>query len=148
MNGAPGAAVDTLVRMTVLLLALSLFGVPFAQTAPAAKHPPVWAMPPSDANGIEPNAPWADLFAHPDQWTQTRSEITVLGTAQQNLGKFSDADLRAQMQQLKDWNLKLGLEVGAIKEWGQDRFRGLSQGAPELRSLRRRRCPDGRDRDG
>jgi len=80
--------------------------------------PEVWMMPPS------PNASdgrvLRELFTHPDQWKETRSKIDVLGYADWVMNKqFTDAELKAWLPMLNTWGLKLGLEVGALKPWGQ-----------------------------
>ena len=60
-----------------------------------------------------------ELFEHPEQWTETRSQVRVLGYADHMLHKqFTDDELRAWLPKLKEWNLQLGLEVGCVKPWG------------------------------
>ena len=71
-------------------------------------------MPPSASDG----QCLRDLFTHPEQWKETRSEIDVLGYADHVLNKqFTDEQLRAWLPLLNQWHLKLGLEVGAVKPW-------------------------------
>lgn len=85
-----------------------------AAQAPVRKAS-VWMGPP----GAQEGKCWRELFAQPDAWKETRALIDVLFYAGQNLHKqFSDDELRAQFAQLKQWHLKLGLEVGAVKPWG------------------------------
>ena len=60
-----------------------------------------------------------DLFERPDAWKETRALIDVLGYADHNLNRqFSDDQLRAWLRKLRRWGIKLALEVGAIKPWG------------------------------
>lgn len=74
----------------------------------------VWMMPPGSRDGIC----WRELFTAPQSWAETRSRVTVLGYASANLDKqFKDDELKAWLPQIDRWGLKLGLEVGAVKEW-------------------------------
>ncbi len=68
----------------------------------------------------EPNARCLrELFTQPEQWAETRSLVTVLGcTANQLTKNFTDDELRVWLPQIEKWGIKLGLEVGAVKEWG------------------------------
>jgi hypothetical protein len=45
--------------------------------------------------------------------------VDVLLYADHNFKQFSDDDLRLWFGRLREWKIRLGLEVGAIKEWGQ-----------------------------
>jgi hypothetical protein len=75
----------------------------------------VWMIPPADNNGQS----LRDLTANPKQWSDTRAHVDVLGYADHLLNKqFTDEELRKVLLQLDKLNLKLGLEVGAIKPWG------------------------------
>jgi hypothetical protein len=91
----------------------------FAILAPAlvaAEKPTVWIAPPASNNG----ASLRELFEHPDQWQETRSLIDVLFYTDLNFNKqFTDDELRTWFAQLSAWHIRLGLEVGAVKEWGQ-----------------------------
>jgi hypothetical protein len=61
-----------------------------------------------------------EMFAHPDQWSETRKKIDVLGYSDLWLNKqFSDDELKTWLPMLEKWGIKLGLEVGAVKPWGQ-----------------------------
>jgi len=72
-------------------------------------------MPPASADGRS----LRQLFADPEQWTQTRSRVDVLGYADHLLNsQFTDEELRGWLPELKRLGLKLGLEVGAVKPWG------------------------------
>ncbi len=72
-------------------------------------------MPPGAADGKS----LRQLFAHPDQWQETRTNIHVLGYADHQLNRqFTDDELRAWLPMIGQWGLKLGLEVGAVKPWG------------------------------
>lgn len=69
---------------------------------------------------------WTELFDHPDEWTQTRSHVDCLLFADHQFNQFSDAQLKANFEQMQRWHLKLEMEVGAVKEWkgqsGQSTF--------------------------
>jgi len=61
-----------------------------------------------------------------DGWKATRVATNVILCSDHILSKYSDADLKKYFAQLQAWNIKLELEVGAVKEWGQtgeDTFR-------------------------
>lgn len=82
---------------------------------PGAPRPTVWMGPPSYDNG----KCFRELFEKPDGWKETRSAVDVLMVADHCLDKqFTDDELRAWFALLKKWNLKLSLEVGAVKPWG------------------------------
>ena len=71
--------------------------------------------PPASENGKS----LRDLFAHPDQWQQTRTLIDGLLYADHHLNRqFTDDELRSYFADLQKWQMKFSLEVGAIKEWG------------------------------
>jgi len=77
------------------------------------------AGPPGANNGIC----FRELFEHPDQWKDARSHIDMLLYAGQHFSpgknsQFTDTELKAWFAQMQLWNLKLELEVGAVKEWG------------------------------
>ena len=60
-----------------------------------------------------------ELFERPEEWQETRKLIDVLFYADHNLNRqFTDDELRPWFGLLNQWGTKLGLEVGAIKEWG------------------------------
>lgn len=82
---------------------------------PPNPKPEVWMMPPASADGRA----LKELFSRPDEWQETRSRIDVLGYADHVLNRqFTDEQLRLWLPRLKQWHLKLGLEVGAVKPWG------------------------------
>jgi hypothetical protein len=83
--------------------------------AQSTSSKPVMLMPPS----FNHNFAFKELFEHPDQWQQTRTKIYSVGVADWILNRDdSDSELDTTFSMLKQWNLKLSLEVGAIKEWG------------------------------
>jgi len=87
----------------------------FAQ-APKAK-PEVWMSP----SGREKGKAFRELFERPDDWKETRAMVDVLfctDLSYQNNFK-DDAELTKWFAQAKAWNLKLAMEVDAIKEWGK-----------------------------
>ena len=77
-------------------------------------RPEVWMMPPGNP---DPRC-WSELFTQPEQWKETRSLVDVLGYGAGHFKQFSDDELRAWLPQIGKWGLKLGMEVGAVKEWG------------------------------
>jgi hypothetical protein len=78
-------------------------------------EPSVWMIPPAAQKGIC----FRELFTQPEQWKETRKRINVIGYADHHLHRqFKDDELRAWLPMLDKWDLKLGLEVGAVKPWG------------------------------
>ncbi|MDQ2730804.1 MAG: hypothetical protein M3Y56_04020 [Armatimonadota bacterium] len=110
--------VPNLAAASVLLLLTALAHPAEALDTKAGATPPaptVWISPPGMDNG----RCLRELFEHPDGWKETRSLVDVLFYTDLNFNKqFKDADLALWFPQLKAWNIKLALEVGAIKEWG------------------------------
>jgi hypothetical protein len=97
---------------STLLLATLCCSAATAQTT----RPSVWMAPPAFDHGRL----FRELFEHPDQWRETRSLIDVLFYTDLNFQRqFSDQELQQWFGQMKDWQLKVGLETGAIKPWGQ-----------------------------
>ncbi|MCC6352288.1 MAG: sulfatase-like hydrolase/transferase [Verrucomicrobiae bacterium] len=79
-------------------------------------RPEVWMVPPASPDGLC----FRELFTDPEKWKETRSLVDVLGYADHMLHRqFTDDELRAWLPQIEKWGLRLGLEVGAIKPWGQ-----------------------------
>jgi hypothetical protein len=114
VSGFIGRLLGMSKRLFLVVAVLAGLGIHAGAQAPVKR--PMWAMPPGNAPGPEP---LKELFAQPEEWTKARSEIGVLGAADHVLTtKFTDEELRADMAMMKAWHLKLGLEVGAIKEWG------------------------------
>ncbi|MFT5130754.1 MAG: hypothetical protein ACI8W8_004385 [Rhodothermales bacterium] len=94
----------------------SLFLALLLNLAAAAGPPEIWFAPPDATTGES----LRQLFAHPEQWPEARSRIQVLQYADHRLDRqFSDDELRAWLPMLEKWGLKLALEVGAVKPWGQ-----------------------------
>ncbi len=70
--------------------------------------------------GVEKGKAFRALFERPDQWKETRSLVDVLFYTDLNFQRqFNDDELRAWFAQAREWNLKIAMEVGAIKEWGR-----------------------------
>jgi len=83
--------------------------------APSGRRPELWMAPPEIDNG----RCIRELFDQPEAWKETRSVVDVLLYADHNLKRhFSDDELRTWFAQLRQWNLKFALEVGAVKPWG------------------------------
>lgn len=87
-----------------------LASVALAQDPPAAI--PSLVMGPSGPDGFR------ELFEHPEQWQQTRSRVGAILCADHSFKADSDDELGKWFGQMRQWNLKLELEVGAVKEWG------------------------------
>jgi len=105
--------------------------------------PEVWMMPPAAPDG----RCWRELFAKPEDWAETRSRVTVLGYWARHLDKqFTDEELRAWLPQIETWGLKLGLEVGAVKEWGPAGVRRRAAGVGPHPLARRAHPRDGHGR--
>lgn len=99
----------------ILIVNTFLLAVSVRSAEPRALRPEVWMMPPGASNACC----LRELFTQPESWTETRLLVTVIGcTANQLTKNFSDEELRAWLRQIGQWGLKLGLEVGAVKEWG------------------------------
>lgn len=82
---------------------------------PMVRKPEVWMGPP----GFENGRCFRELFEHTDQWRKTCGHIDVLCNTDLHFDKqFTDAELSAWFPMMRQWKLKLGLEVGAVKPWG------------------------------
>jgi hypothetical protein len=103
-------------ELVAVFFVLFVFVVPLASAQTPGRKPTVWMCPPAFDGGKH----FAELFEKPDEWQQTRQAIDVLGYSDLNLKKhFSDEQLQTWLPKLNEWGIKLGLEVGAIKAWGQ-----------------------------
>ncbi len=71
---------------------------------------------------------YAELFARPEQWSVARSGIDVFKFHTQNVLEYPCAicgentlstfvDVQA-FQKLAEWGMPIGVDVGAVKEWG------------------------------
>jgi hypothetical protein len=135
MNLSPrthGTKNDRRALLPLLLLGAFGFAAPaWAQAAPANPQPPaappagvmarpadrpqLWMGPPARDNGRG----FRELFDKPEAWRETRAVVDVLMYADHNLKRyFSDDELRPWLAQLRQWNIKFAMEVGAIKPWG------------------------------
>ncbi len=102
-------------RLVLCLAGILLLAASSLSAGPPVPRPEVWMMPPGDSKA----QCLRELFTHPEAWTETKSLVTVIGcTADQLTKNFSDDELRAWLPQIEKQGLKLGLEVGAVKEWG------------------------------
>jgi hypothetical protein len=94
---------------------LAVFLAAFSLAAFSLSAQSVWISPPGTENGQSLRA----LFEHPDQWQQTRSLVDVLFYTDLNFNnQFKDDELHTWFAQMQQWKIKLGMEVGAIKQWG------------------------------
>ncbi len=86
-----------------------------ACAAPALAAPEVWMIPPSHSGG----ACLRELFEQPAAWKQTRRSVKWLGYADHQLNRqFTDEELGKWLPMLRRWGVKLAIEVGAVKPWG------------------------------
>ena len=98
-----------------LLTALALFVCGCMASAQTPK-PSVWISPP----GQDKCLAFRQLFEQPDAWKETRAVTDVLFITDLNLQRhFTDDELRKWFGMMKEWKLKLAMEVGAVKPWGQ-----------------------------
>lgn len=75
---------------------------------------PLWIGPPMSENGAHLRA----LLAHPEQWSETRSQISGVLLADHALHRsFTDDELGGLFANLHAWHLSFALETGAVKEW-------------------------------
>ncbi len=96
-------------------LVLSVCGCMAASQAQTPK-PSVWISPP----GQDKCLAFRQLFEQPDAWKETRAVTDVLFITDLNLQRhFTDDELRKWFGMMKEWKLKLAMEVGAVKPWGQ-----------------------------
>ena len=89
-----------------------------AQLAAPASALPLYVIGPPNSQKINEGLCFRELFEHPDEWKQTRAITNALLYADWPFREFSDADLTTWFGQMRDWNMKLELEVGGIKPWG------------------------------
>lgn len=84
--------------------------------APKQQNATVWMAPPAGENGK-----WIrELFERPDEWKDTREVVDVFFQTDLNFQRhFKDEELQRWFGMLKQWDIKLALEVGALKEWGR-----------------------------
>lgn len=102
-------------RIIVALSAIAQTAHPQEPAQAAEPKPVVWMMPPAAADG----RCLRELFTRPEEWRETRVKVDVLGYADHQLNRqFTDQELAAWLPLLAQWKLRLGLEVGAVKEWG------------------------------
>ena len=98
----------------VLLGAWLFIGAMPAHCQTQAGRAQVWISP--CGNGFQ------ELLDNPDGWRSTRPLVDVMFTTDLHLGDhkagYTDAVMRADFAKMNAWNLKFGMEVGAVKEWG------------------------------
>jgi hypothetical protein len=99
-------------RLPLLLVLLSIVSSSSALAQEKIAH--AYLGPPSGHKGAQ----LRELFEHPDQWPRTRAQTGGILYADHAFSDFSDAELRVWFGQLAQWELKLELEVGGVKEWG------------------------------
>jgi len=118
--------------MTRLILAILLTACAWAQGGKPS--PEVWIAPPGVDNGRSLRA----MFEHPDEWAATRAVTDVLFYTDLNFNKqFSDEELRVWFPRMREWNLKLGMEVGAIKEWSPEGAKTFAKEKPMWERIER-----------
>ncbi len=102
-------------RLTIAGAAMLLIFPAILLGAGPTTKPLVCMYPPSHENG----RCFRELFERPEAWKETRPLVDVLGYADHVMNKqFSDEQLTTWFAMLRQWGLKLELEVGAVKPWG------------------------------
>ncbi len=121
--------------MKNVFLAAGFFAVASMAGAQNRKIPPqVWIAPPGVENGRSLRA----MFENPDEWAKTRSVIDALFYTDLNFTKqFKDEELKAWFPKMRDWNLKLAMEVGAIKEWSPEGAKTFQKEKPMWERIER-----------
>jgi hypothetical protein len=92
---------------------------PFTVSIAANSGPEAWYAP----DGDTPD--YLDLFRHPDQWKQARSQTSVfqfgpqqvMGKNKTGLNTSMDLGSVQAFNLLRSWGIKTAIEVPAIKEW-------------------------------
>ena len=79
---------------------------------------PRYVVGPPNNHKINHGLCFRELFEKPDQWKATRALTGALLYADWTFSDFTDAELKVWFAQMRQWNIKLELEVGGIKEWG------------------------------
>jgi hypothetical protein len=99
------------------LLVFAAAGSPCGAIAQNSRsRPEVWMMPSCRDNGRAVR----ELFTNAAAWSETRALVDVFGCTDLNIDRlFSDDELRDWLAKIGEWHIKLGLEVGAIKPWGE-----------------------------
>src|ERR1017187_9922364 len=106
--------IRALIPVVGLLAAISVCAAdaPARASQAAERKPAVWMIPPAWPDG----RCLRELFDKPDGWKDTRSKITGIGFWATHFDEFfSDKDLRAWFADIREWKLKLGLEVRVIR---------------------------------
>jgi len=87
------------------------------------EHPALWIYPHVGQHGELAD----QLLEHPESWKETRSVIRGMGFADHVLNRnLTDPQLKALFAFLRQEQIELDLEVGAVKPWGvtgEDTFR-------------------------
>jgi hypothetical protein len=60
-----------------------------------------------------------ELFENPDQWKEARKLTDAILYADWAFEAFTDEELTRWFGMMKEWGIKLELEVGALKDWGK-----------------------------
>jgi len=101
--------------------------------APAAL--PVFVIGPPNRAGLPG---FGDVCAHPDEWKATRAVTNEILCSDHRFAMYSDGDLKKWFAMLQANNIKLELEVGAIKPWGvtgEGTFKGERKMWDRIQSL-------------
>jgi len=90
-----------------------------AQQVVAPANPlPRYVVGPPNSSKLNKGLCFRELFEKPDQWKEARALTDALLYADWSFKDFTDAELKTWFAQMKQWNIKLELEVGGVKEWG------------------------------
>ena len=105
--------------------------VPVPTPEPTSTSTPAPTPVPSDLVWFAPNMgsrDYPELFTRPEQWSAARSQVNVFKFYTQNVLEYpcticGDNTLKALVdanafRKLTEWGIAIGVEVGAVKEWG------------------------------
>jgi len=88
------------------------------EVGPTANRLPLYVVGPPNRHGVNEGVCFRELFEKPDQWKETRALTNALLYADWAFKDFTDAELGNWFGQMRQWNIRLELEVGGVKEWG------------------------------
>ncbi len=112
------------------VLALTAMGLPpggalAASGAPSRPRPAELVV-----NAPTPEA-LREMLSDPAGWAEARRHVAALLLADGAIRDLPDATLATLMARLREWGLRLELEVGAIKEWSTEGEHTLALEAPQ-----------------
>ena len=106
-------------RLAAIALVLPWLHAAIGQeAAPSGNALPLYVVGPPNRDRVNQGLCFRELFEKPDQWKETRALTNSLLYADWAFKEFSDQELTTWFAQMREWNIKLDLEVGGVKEWG------------------------------